>query len=89
VLCFQRQASGKQWFWWLISTSSLEKRRLPDQAFLEGEIDCVRGIYGAELGIDQAYFPVDGVSAHAKTYCDFHFRIAPRVPSKDLKLSPR
>jgi len=89
VLCFQRQASGKHWFWWLISTSSIAKRLLPDQALLEADIDGVRGIYGAEFANDVAYFPIDRVPVQSKANGDFHLRIAPGVPTKDFELPIR
>jgi hypothetical protein len=75
--------------WWLISTTSVAKRRLSDQAFLEADIDRVCGIYGPEFANDVAYFPIDRVPVQSKANGDFHLRIAPGVPTKDFKLPIR
>jgi len=80
---------GELRLWWLISTTSAAKKQLSNQAFLEADINCVRGIYGAEFGNDVANFPIDGVPVQAKANGDFHLRIAPGVPTKDLKLPLR
>ncbi len=65
------------------------KEELPDQAFLEADIDSVRGVYSPKVVNDLANFPIDGVRVQTKANGYFCLRIAPGVPTKDLKLPLR